>query len=124
MNRYDRKLQITYFAILISTVIYAVVAWATINAVTGAHLLGDELRDPVTIALYGVVAGSFLAAMIIRSRRLLIARWAMLEVGCICALAAALHHGDWRLYLAPWALALVGFVTLYPRVRMATREPL
>ena len=121
MNRYDRNLQIIYFAILMSTLIYAIVAWATTRAVTPAHPPTDELRVPTTIALYSVAAGSFLAAMIIRSRRLLIARWAMLEAGCICGLIAALLPGDWRLYIAPWALALVGFVSLYPRVRMATR---
>ena len=121
MNRYDRNLQLVYFAILMSTLIYAIVAWATTKPITPGRPLADELRNPTTIALYSVAAGSFLAAMIIRSRRLLIARWAMLEAGCICGLIAALLLGDWRLYIAPWTLALVGFVSLYPKVRMATR---
>ena len=121
MNRYDRNLQIIYFAILMSTLIYAIVAWATTKAVTPAHSLTDELQLPATIALYSIAAGSFLAAMIIRARRLLIARWAMLEAACVCGLIAALLLGDWRLYVAPWVLALAGFVTLYPNVRMATR---
>lgn len=121
MNRYDRNLQLVYFGILMSTLIYAIVAWATTKSVTPAHALGDELRNPTTIALYSVAAGSFLAAMIIRSRRLLIARWAMLEAACICGLIAALLLGDWRMYVGPWVLALVGFASLYPKVRMATR---
>ena len=121
MNRYDRNLQVIYFGILMSTLIYAIVAWATTNAVTPAHSLADELRNPTVIALYSVAAGSFLAAMIIRARRLLIARWAMLEAACICGLIAALLLGDWRLYIGPWVVALVGFVSLYPSVRMATR---
>ena len=121
MNRYDRNLQIIYVAILMSTLIYAVVAWATTHAIVPGKLVGDELRDPVTIALYSVAAGTFLASMIVRSRKMLIARWAMLEAGCICGLIAAMMHGDWRLYIAPWVLALVGFISLYPKVRMATR---
>jgi hypothetical protein len=59
--------------------------------------------------------------MIIRSRPLLIARWVMLEAACICALIASLLLGDWRLYIAPWVVAVLGFISLYPRVRMATR---
>src|SRR5213075_436563 len=110
-----------YFAILMSTLMYAIVAWATTKSITPAHSVADELRNPMTIALYSVAAGSFVAAMIIRSRRLLIARWVMLEAACICGLIAALLLGDWRLYLAPWAVAVAGFVSLYPRVRMATR---
>ncbi|MEA2338941.1 MAG: hypothetical protein QOE82_2948 [Thermoanaerobaculia bacterium] len=121
MNPYDRRLQIIYFAILMSTLIYAVVAWATTNAITGAHPIADELETPVTIALYSAAAGSFLAAVIIRSRRLLMIRWVMLEAACICGLIAAMMHGDWRLYIAPWMVALLGFITLYPKVRMATR---
>jgi hypothetical protein len=121
MNRYDRNLQIIYVAILMSTLIYAVVAWATTQAIVPGKSLGDELHDSLTIGLYSVAAGTFLAAMIIRARKMLIVRWIMLEAGCICGLIIAMMHGDWRLYIAPWALALVGFVGLYPRVRMGMR---
>ncbi|HEV7426697.1 MAG TPA: hypothetical protein VGQ46_10045 [Thermoanaerobaculia bacterium] len=121
MKRYDRNLQIIYIAILMSTLIYAVVAWATTHAVAPGKSLTDELRNPVTIAMYSAAAGTFLAATVVRSRKMLIVRWAMLELGCICGIVAAMIHGDWRLYIAPWALALVGFISLYPRVRMATR---
>ena len=51
MNRYDRNLQIIYAATLMSTLIYAVVAWAATRLVTPGRLLNDELRGPVTIAL-------------------------------------------------------------------------
>jgi hypothetical protein len=121
MNRHDRNFQIVYVGILMSTLIYAVVAWATTHLIAPGKTLSDELRDPVTIASYSVAAGTFLAAMIIRARKLLIVRWAMLEAACICGVITAMMHGDWRLYIAPWALALIGFVSLYPRVRMATR---
>jgi hypothetical protein len=121
MNRYDRNLQIIYVATLMSTLIYAVVAWATTHLVTPGKSLGDELHDPITIGLYSAAAGTFLAAMIIRARKMLIVRWVMLEAGCICGLVAAMMQGDWRLYIAPWVLGLVGFIGLYPRVRMGTR---
>ncbi|MDP9360670.1 MAG: hypothetical protein M3P29_04370 [Acidobacteriota bacterium] len=120
MNRYDRKLQVIYVGILMSTLIYAVIAWAATNAVR-AKTLPEELRAPVTIGLYAAAAVAFFVAMITRSRRLLVVRWAMLEVACICGLTASLLHGDWRLYAAPWALVLAGLIALYPRVRMAPR---
>ena len=82
MNRYDRNLQITYVAILMSTLIYAVVAWATTHAVAPGKTLTDELHDPITIACYSAAAGMFLAAMIVRSRKVLVVRWVMLEVIC------------------------------------------
>jgi hypothetical protein len=121
MNRYDRNLQIIYVAILMSTLIYAVVVWATTHSIAPGKSLANEFQDRFTIAMYSVAAGSFLAAMIVRARKLLIVRWAMLEAGCICGVVAAMIHGDWRLYIAPWVLALVGFIGLYPRVRMGTR---
>jgi hypothetical protein len=121
MNRYDRNLQIIYIAIVMSTLIYAAVAWVTTSAIAPGRMLIDELQNPITIALYGVAAGTLVATIIIRARKLLIVRWAMLEAACICGLIAAMIPGDWRLYIAPWALALVGFISLYPRVRMATR---
>jgi hypothetical protein len=121
MNRYDRNLQIIYAAILMSTLIYAVVAWATTRAIAPAQSLGDELRATTTIGLYIAAAIALLGAIILRERRLLIVRWALLDAACVCGLAVTLLHGDWRLYIAPWVLALVGFVSLYPRVRMATR---
>ena len=121
MNRYDRNLQIIYIAILLSTLIYGVVAWVTTHAIASGKTLSDELRNPITIAMYSAAAGMFLAAMIVRSRKVLMIRWVMLDAACICGVIAAMMHGDWRLYIAPWALALFGFIALYPRVRMATR---
>src|SRR5437763_4935578 len=75
MNRYDRNLQIIYAATLMSTLIYAVVAWAATRLVTPGRLLNDELRDPVTIALYSGASGAFLAAVIVRAPQRLIVRW-------------------------------------------------
>jgi hypothetical protein len=121
MNRYDRNLQIIYIAILMSTLIYAAVVWITTRAITPGKTLTDELRDPITIATYSAAAGMLLAATVVRSRKVLMVRWVILDAACICGVIAAIMHGDWRLYIAPWALALFGFITLYPRVRMATR---
>jgi len=121
MNRYDRNLQIIYVAILLSTLIYAVVVWVTTRAIAPGKPFADELRDPITIAMYSAAAGMFLAAMIVRSRKVLVIRWVMLDAACVCGVVAAMTKGDWRLYVAPGALALFGFILLYPRVRMATR---
>jgi cell division protein FtsW (lipid II flippase) len=121
MNRYDRRLQVIYFGILMSTLIYGAIAWTSTNAAVPAKTLPDELRTPLTIGLYAAAAVAFLVAMIVRARRLLIVRWAMLEAACICGLIAALVYGDWRLYAIAWVPAVVGFVALYPRVRMGER---
>lgn len=122
MNRYDRNLQIIYVALLMSTLIYGVVVWATTRAVAPGKSLSDELHQPITIAMYSAAAGTFLAAMIVRSRKVLMVRWTMLDAGCIFGVIAAFVLGDWRLYIAPWTLALIGFISLYPRVRMAIRS--
>ncbi|MEA2166551.1 MAG: hypothetical protein QOK37_4678 [Thermoanaerobaculia bacterium] len=121
MNRYDRKLQVVYVAIMMSTLIYAAVAWITTHAIAPTKTLSDELRSPVTMGLYAGAALAFVLAMIIRSRPLLLLRWVLLEAACICGLIAAILLGDWRLYAAPWLLALVGFAALFPRVRMGIR---
>ena len=120
MNRYDRNLQVIYVGILMSTLIYAVIAWTTASA-GNAKTLSEELRDPLTIGLYAIAVVVFLAAMLTRARRLLVVRWAMLDVACIIGLTVALLYGDWRLFAAPWALALAGLIVLYPRVRMGQR---
>jgi len=101
MNRYDRNLQIIYIGIVMSTLIYAVVAWVTTHAIAPGRTLTDELHNPITIALYAVAGGTLLAAIVIRARKLLIVRWAMLEAACICGLVAAIgasasRRGRWR----------------------------
>lgn len=120
MNRYDRNLQVIYVGILMSTLIYAVIAWTSANA-GHTKTLTQELRDPLTIGLYATAAVAFLAVMVTRARRLLVVRWAMLEVPCLIGLIVALLYGDWRLFAAPWALALAALIVLYPRVRMGQR---
>ncbi|HEX3578894.1 MAG TPA: hypothetical protein VHY33_10055 [Thermoanaerobaculia bacterium] len=59
MNRYDRNLQIIYVAILMSTLIYAAVAWATTHAIAPEKTLSDELHDPVTIRCTAWPPGRF-----------------------------------------------------------------
>jgi cell division protein FtsW (lipid II flippase) len=121
MNRYDRRLQVIYFAILMSTLIYGAIAWTSTNAAVPAKTLPDELRAPLTIGLYAAAVVAFVIATIVRARRLLIVRWAMLEAACICGLVAAFVFGDWRLYAIVWIPAVAGFIALYPRVRMGER---
>lgn len=121
MNRYDRRLQIIYVALVMSTLIYGAIAWTTTHALVPSRTLPDELRSSVTVGLYAGATVAFVVAMIARRRTLLILRWGMLDLACICGLVAVLIHGDWRLYAAPWVLALIGFIALFPRVRMGAR---
>ncbi len=121
MNQDDRRLQVIYLAILMSTLIYGAIAWTSTNPAIPPKTLSDELRMPMTIGLYAGAVVALLIAMTIRARRLLTVRWAMLEAACICGLIAAFVFGDWRLYAIVWVPAIVAFIAIYPRVRMGER---
>lgn len=124
MSRTD-QLRILYFAFILATVIYGVVAWAGTNQRIEAQSLADELRAPTTLALYGAAVAAHIAAFLFtmrvqpRSRRFII-RWSLLESVCVLGLVAALLHGDWRIYLPPWILAMLGFGRSFPRRHLQT----
>jgi hypothetical protein len=125
VNRTDH-LRVIFFAILLSTVIYAVIVWATTFQRVAAQSLEDELQSPITLGLYGAGLVMYIMAFVIptriprRSARY-IARWAMLESIAIFGLIDALLFGDWRLYLPPWIIALIGFSRAFPHGE--PREP-
>lgn len=121
MNRYDRNLQVIYVAIVTSAIVYAVVAWAATRDRMPVQRLADELREPVAIALLAGAAACIVAAAVIRVRRLLVMRWVLLDAACIFGVVLAFLFTDFRLFVMPWAAALVGFIALYPRVRMVPR---
>jgi hypothetical protein len=124
LSRTD-QLRILYFAFILATVIYGVVAWAGTNQRIEAQSLADELRAPNTLALYGACVVVHVAAFLVtmrmhpRSRRFIV-RWALLESVCVLGLIAAMLHGDWRLYLPPWILALLGFGRSFPNRHLQT----
>jgi uncharacterized membrane protein len=122
VNRTDH-LRVIFFAIVVSTVVYAIVVWAATYQRVDALSLEDELRSPITLGIYGAAAVMYIMAFVIptriarRSARYIV-RWAMLESVAIAGLIVALIFNDWRLYLPPWIIALIGFSRAYPH-----REP-
>jgi hypothetical protein len=118
VNRTDH-LRVIFFAIIVSTVVYAVVVWAATDQRIAAQSLEDELRSPVTLGLYAAAVVMFIMAFVVptriprRSARY-IARWAMLESVAVFGLVDALIFNDWRLYLPPWIVALIGLSRAFP----------
>ncbi|HEV8659368.1 MAG TPA: hypothetical protein VGS96_12165, partial [Thermoanaerobaculia bacterium] len=68
------------------------------------------------MALAGFVAGTTysIIARAQPQRVRMIVSLALYEACAIFGLIAAFIISDWRLYLAPWALAVVGFLRVFP----------
>ena len=113
--------RIIWFAIVFSSVIYLVIAFMIAPDTSGGF---DEVasRQPIPI-LYAAALGVFLfawfvARKIVRAKdpkTRLIVSLALFESCAIMGLVAAMVGKDWRLYLAPWVLALIGFIGEFPR---------
>lgn len=109
-----------WLAIVMSTIIYLVIAFQlTSGPITEAHLLARKQIVPV---LYGVALVSFLAAWFVVPRVVkgnpqtrMITAMAVFESSAILGLIAAILTKDWRVYLLPWGLALIGFIRELPR---------
>ena len=115
-----REQRIIWFAIVFSTVIYAVVAYTI--APVPPRPFEESLRSTFTILFYAVAFVSFIAAMLMAgrlpqsaSRQKMIVAMAMFEACAVLGLVAAFMQHDWRLYVPAWIAALIGFVREYPR---------
>lgn len=114
-----RQERILWGAIVFSTVIYAFIAWTI--APNPEKPFEASARDTTTIVLYAAAVMMFLAATIVpgmlrsaNARLRLVMGLAMFEACAIFGLLPAMLQHDWRLYLPGWALALIGFVRIWP----------
>ena len=122
-----REQRIIWFAIFMSTVIYLVV-------IKSVSL--DASGDFDAVASQGPVAMLYLIAMIVflvtwfvaprlmagkDARQRMIVQLALFESCAVFGLVAAFLVRDWRIYLAPWALAIAGFIRVFPRETEADR---
>ncbi len=112
--------RIIWFAIVFSTVIYAVIAY--VMAPVPARPFEESVRSTLTLALYAVAFMAFIAALLMpgrlpqsASRQKMIVAMAMFEACAILGLVAAFVQHDWRLYVPAWIAALIGFVREFPR---------
>ncbi len=112
--------RVIWFAIASSTLIYASIAILFGNPPRNPSF-DQAVRTQVTLLLYGIAALEFVAAtmitMLMRDRpprvRMIIGL-AMYEGCAIFGLVAAFLGHDWRLYIAPWGLAVIGFIRVFP----------
>lgn len=112
--------KIMWFSFVMSTVIYLVVLF-TLAPELPQHSYEESLRGRLTMTLYAAAFVVFLAGFILPgrieapARVRMILRMAFFEACAINGLLAAFFAQDWRVYLAPWVLALLGFVSAFPK---------
>lgn len=106
-------------AIAASTAIYALIIFMIAGNPQGP--LGDAFRAPLIVPLYIMAAIAFVAGLIVPAilrtapdRLRMIMALAIFESSAVFGLMAAFLGHDWRLYVAPWVLALVGFSRVFP----------
>ena len=111
---------IIWFAMLFSTFIYGVITFLLGNPPRIASF-DESMRDQLVFILYGLGALSFVIATVMyqlyRNRppqlRMIVALAIYESVAIYGVMASFIRH-DYRLYLAPWALALIGFIRVFP----------
>ncbi len=118
--------RIIWFAIFTSTLIYLLVAFLVAQR-GAARSFEEAVRGSNVLVLYAVSLVAFLigtfppAQMRNQPPRVrMITKLAIFESCAVYGLVAAFMHSDWRLYLAPWALAIVGFLRTYPTTEPAS----
>lgn len=114
---------IIWFAIVMSTVIYLVIGITFSGEPSEYNLL---VRDKYVPVLYGIALvmfaiGWFVMPRVIRSSAdvRMIMGLAIFESCAIFGLLGTFLTKDWRVYLFPWALALIGFIRVFPRASAA-----
>jgi len=106
-----------WLAIFASTVIYAVIVFTI--AREPQRTFNESLRLPLVLAMHAAalvtLAMSFLVPpRISHPRPRFIVRLALTEAVALYGVMAAILAHDWRLYLGPWAIALIGFLQAWP----------
>ena len=114
---------IIWFAIVMSTVIYLVLGISFSGEPAEYQLLARDRYVPVLygLALVMFVVGWFVVPRVIRSSEQvrMIMSLAVFESCAIFGLLGVFLTKDWRVYLFPWALALIGFIRVFPRASAA-----
>lgn len=108
-------------ALAFSTVIYAMILIFLAKMPRRFESFDAAFRSPFVIAVYIMAACSFLLGLVwpmfVKTavpRVNMIIRLTFFEGCAIFGLMAAFVAGDWRLYVAPWAVALLGFALEFP----------
>lgn len=117
--------KIIWGAIVFSTFIYALLLFMLSREwPKPATTYNQAVNSPMVLALFGAALVVFLMGQTLpRAMSSKAAAWipslALSEASAIFGLLAAFLTRDWRLFIAPWILALIGFVTQWP----STEDP-
>ena len=114
-----RQQKIIWAAIVVSTFIYAFLLYMLSKGWPQPGPLGPALQDQKTMIFYAMAVLTFaLASVLPRFMSSKLAAWipslALFESSSIFGLLAAFLARDWRLFVAPWILSLIGFMTRFP----------
>ena len=110
--------RILWFAITMSTVVYAGVLFAI--AGTPQRAFDESVKQPLTLAMYGAVLAMFVAGLAFTAvskapaRTTMIVALGIFESCALLGFVAAILGSDWRLYIPAWIVALAGFVRQFP----------
>lgn len=113
-----QKRKVLWFGIAFSTVAYLVLAYVLYPNPEGG--VREKVEQPLVLALYVLAAVMFVVASVLPQRlpgkgqSAMVLAMALYESCAVFGLVAAFLKADWRLYLAPWALALIGFMRVFP----------
>lgn len=109
--------KVLWFAIVCSTVIYALIAFTIAGQPQGTFDAAFQRTE--VFVLYGLAVAAFVAAMILPRalppQARFVATLAIFESCAIFGLVAAFLVRDYRLYVGPWALAVIGFLKAFPQ---------
>lgn len=119
-----RLMRVIWAALLFSMVIYAVICFIVAQP-TGVPF-AQHFHDSSIVILYVMTVVSFVLgnfAPVFQRNALprvrMIVSLAIFESCAIYGLMAAFLHHDYRLYLAPWAIAVIGFLRMFPTAESA-----
>jgi len=114
-----RERKIIWFALFVSTFIYAVIVYSLSRSWPQPGAFAATVQRPLILGLYAAAVVMFAMALILpRSitdeRTRFINTLALFESCSVLGLTAAFLVQDWRVFIAPWALSLIGFMRSFP----------
>ena len=107
-----------WFAIVFSTFIYAVIAYSVAGTPEGT--LAAAVKQQIPTLLYALALASFVAGLLLPgrlrapARMKMIVALALFESCAVYGLLAAFLTRDWRLFVPPWIIGLIGMWRVYP----------
>ncbi|HUP62455.1 MAG TPA: hypothetical protein VNA69_18770 [Thermoanaerobaculia bacterium] len=111
--------KIIWFAIVLASFIYALIVYFLSKQWPTPGPFDEAVRNQLVLILYVAAIGTFIVAFVFprmmqAKQTAFVASLALFESVAIFGLLAAFLRQDWRLFIAPWILAMIGFATKWP----------